>query len=34
MEKLMREFENKKAEIVFEWNDTETDAKQWKLNLL
>ncbi|MDB9895232.1 MAG: Glu/Leu/Phe/Val dehydrogenase dimerization domain-containing protein [Flavobacteriales bacterium] len=29
MEKLMREFENKKAEIVFEWNDTETDAKGW-----
>ena len=25
----MREFENKKAEIVFEWNDTETDAKGW-----
>ena len=25
----MREFENKKAEIVFEWNDTETDARGW-----
>ena len=25
----MSEFENKKAEIVFEWNDTETDARGW-----
>ena len=29
MERLMDEFEQKKAEIVFEWQDTETSAKGW-----
>ncbi|MDG2138997.1 MAG: Glu/Leu/Phe/Val dehydrogenase dimerization domain-containing protein [Flavobacteriales bacterium] len=29
MEELMRAFEEKKPEIVFEWNDKETDAKGW-----
>jgi glutamate dehydrogenase/leucine dehydrogenase len=29
MEKLMREFEDKKPEIVFEWNDSETEAQGW-----
>ena len=29
MEKLMNEFEQKEAEIVFEWKDTETNAKGW-----
>ena len=29
MEKLLNEFEQKKAEIVFEWQDTETSAKGW-----
>ena len=25
----MNEFEQKEAEIVFEWKDTETNAKGW-----
>ena len=29
MERLLNEFEQKKAEIVFEWQDTETSAKGW-----
>ena len=29
MEKLLKKFEDKKPEIVFEWNDTETDAQGW-----
>ena len=29
MEKLMREFEDKRPEIVFEWKDSETDAEGW-----
>ena len=29
MEKLMRKFEDKKPEIVFEWNDSETEAQGW-----
>ena len=29
MEKLMREFEEKKPEIVFEWKDSKTDAEGW-----
>ena len=29
MERLMDEFEQKKPEIVFEWQDTETSAKGW-----
>ena len=26
---LLKNFENKNPEIVFEWNDSETDAKGW-----
>ena len=29
MQKLMRKFEDKKPEIVFEWNDSETEAQGW-----
>jgi len=29
MEKLMRKFEDKEPEIVFEWNDRETEAQGW-----
>jgi glutamate dehydrogenase/leucine dehydrogenase len=29
MKDLLKKFENKPAEIVFEWSDTETDAKGW-----
>ncbi len=29
LKKLVEKFEGKKPEIVFEWNDTETDAKGW-----
>mgnify|MGYP001196133145 FL=1 len=29
MEKLLRNFEEKEPEIVFEWQDNETDAKGW-----
>ncbi|MDC3389921.1 amino acid dehydrogenase [Flavobacteriales bacterium] len=29
MEKLLQQFENKSPEVVFEWNDTETNAKGW-----
>ena len=29
MEKLMKEFEDKKPEIVFEWKDSKTDAEGW-----
>lgn len=29
MEKLLQHFENKSPEVVFEWNDTETNAKGW-----
>ena len=29
MNKLMREFEEKPAEIIFEWKDKETDAEGW-----
>jgi len=29
MKKLLKEFEEKKAEIVFEWNDRETEAEGW-----
>ncbi len=29
MEKLLKQFENKQAEIVFEWKDSETEAEGW-----
>ena len=29
MENLLPNFENKAPEIVFEWNDKETNAKGW-----
>jgi glutamate dehydrogenase/leucine dehydrogenase len=29
MKELLQKFENKRAEIVFEWKDTETDAEGW-----
>lgn len=29
MEKLLKEFENKQPEIVFEWKDSETEAEGW-----
>lgn len=29
MKNLLRAYESKKAEIIFEWNDTETDAHGW-----
>lgn len=29
MKELLDKFENKQPEIVFEWNDSETDAKGW-----
>lgn len=29
MRELLQKFENKKPEIVFEWNDSETDARGW-----
>lgn len=29
MEALLKKFENKQPEIVFEWKDTETDAEGW-----
>jgi len=29
MEQLLKKFENKNPEIVFEWKDTETDAEGW-----
>jgi len=29
MEELLKKFEDKKPEVVFEWKDTETDAEGW-----
>ena len=29
MEDLLKKFENKKPEIIFEWNDALTDARGW-----
>ena len=29
MEDLLKQFENKKPEIIFEWNDDQTDARGW-----
>ena len=29
MKELLERFENKQPEIVFEWSDSETDAKGW-----
>ena len=29
MEELLKKFENKKPEVVFEWKDTETEAEGW-----
>ena len=29
MEKLLKKFENKKPEVVFEWKDAETEAEGW-----
>lgn len=29
MEDLLKKFENKKPEIIFEWNDNETEARGW-----
>ena len=29
MKDLLNKFENKQPEIVFDWNDSETDAKAW-----
>lgn len=29
MKELLEKYENKKCEVVFEWNDTETEAKGW-----
>ncbi|MFT4898762.1 MAG: glutamate dehydrogenase/leucine dehydrogenase [Flavobacteriales bacterium] len=29
IKKILKEFENQEPEIVFEWNDSETDAKGW-----
>ena len=29
MRDLLRKFEDKSPEIVFEWNDSETEAKGW-----
>jgi glutamate dehydrogenase/leucine dehydrogenase len=29
MDKLLEQYKNKKAQIVFEWSDAETDAQGW-----
>ena len=29
MQELLKKFENKRAEIVFEWKDSETEAEGW-----
>ena len=29
MKKLLEQYENKAPEIVFEWSDSETEAKGW-----
>ena len=29
MESLLKKFEDKKPEIVFEWSDSETEARGW-----
>ena len=29
MESLLKKFENKQPEIVFEWKDSETEAEGW-----
>ena len=29
MKKLLSQYENKEPEIVFEWNDTQTEARGW-----
>lgn len=29
MRELLQRFEDKKPEIVFEWNDSETEARGW-----
>ena len=29
MEGLLKKFEDKKPEVVFEWEDAKTDAKGW-----
>ena len=29
MQDLLKKFENKKPEIVFEWSDSETEAEGW-----
>ena len=29
MEELLKKFESKKPEIVFEWKDSETEAEGW-----
>ena len=29
MEELLKKFEDKKPEVVFEWQDAETDAEGW-----
>ena len=29
MKDLLKKFENKTPEIVFEWNDSETEAQGW-----
>ena len=29
MENLLKKFENKQPEIVFEWKDSETEAEGW-----
>lgn len=29
MEDLLKKFEEKRPEIIFEWNDSETDARGW-----
>ena len=29
MKKLLKQYEDKKPEIVFEWSDSETDAEGW-----
>ena len=29
MEELLKKFEDKKPEVVFEWKDAETDAEGW-----
>ena len=33
MKELLQKFENKSPEIVFEWNDSETEAKGWDLEV-